>query len=151
MISMYMSADNVTQQYCPSCQCRTMWITYEGGYGFCEEADRTHRVDIQQHKYEYVLCAVRTAGTATDSERRAVFTDDGIIWNNATFQDAMFETTIKAMEAEAAAGIFVPRVWAPSFPRRTAELVERYRTAIAAALADDLPAVLIGVVVVYLW
>jgi hypothetical protein len=127
-----------------------MWITYEGGQGICEEEDRTHRVDMQRHKYEYVLCSTRMAGTGAHSERRAVFTDDGIIWNNATFQDVMFETTIKAMEAEAAAGKFVPSMWAPSFPRRTAELVERYRATIAAALADELPAVLIGIVMFYL-
>jgi hypothetical protein len=54
----------------------------------------------------------------------------------------------QAMEQEAGQ-LFDPAMWAPTFPRRVAEHVERYRRAAAAALADELPPVLIGIVVYY--
>lgn len=43
-----------------------------------------------------------------------------------------------------------PERWAPTFPRRVGEVMEKHKEEAAAALADKLPAVLIGVVMAYM-
>jgi hypothetical protein len=55
------------------------------------------------------------------------------------------------MEQEFVMGVFVPALWAPTFPRRTARLAEKYRGIVAAALSDRLPLVLADVAAAYLW
>jgi hypothetical protein len=60
---------------------------------------------------------------------------------------------MSALEREARQellGTFNPAMWAPTFPERTAELVERYRAIVAVALADYLPPVLANMVAAYL-
>ena len=76
--------------------------------------------------------------------------DDGVRCCSAsTLHEDLWRRLINAMEKEAKDGILVVANWAPTFPRRTAELVERSRGVAAAALADKLPAVLIGIVSAY--
>jgi len=58
----------------------------------------------------------------------------------------LWKLLVATMEASAAAGTFDPAMWAPTFPKRTVELVERSRAIVAAALDDKLPVVLIGVI-----
>jgi hypothetical protein len=57
---------------------------------------------------------------------------------------------LKAMEKETEDGIFDPAMWAGTFPKKTAEMLELRRAMLATALADKLPPVLIGVVVPYI-
>jgi hypothetical protein len=85
------------------------------------------------------------------SIKRAVFTDDGIVCDGEQHYREMFEVTIKAMEAEAEAGVFNIEEWKPSFPRRSMELLAKMKGKIERDLEGDLPYPLISIVIGYLW
>jgi len=77
----------------------------------------------------------------------ACVNDDGIVCACGRSHHAdLFPLLVSAMEREVRVGIFEVADWAPTFPRRTAELVAMRRERVAAALAGELPVVLIGVV-----
>jgi hypothetical protein len=82
---------------------------------------------------------------------RAVFTDDGIIYNGSKICLGMFEATIGTMEAETAAGVFDPSVWADSFPRRSMELLTQMEEVVEGVLGGSLPPPLINIITAYLW
>lgn len=67
-------------------------------------------------------------------------------WGEGCPCAGLFASLVKAMEREAADGVLDPDMWALTFPRRTGELVEEIRKKVAAALADKLPVVLVGIV-----
>jgi hypothetical protein len=63
----------------------------------------------------------------------------------------LFALMVGALEREAVEGTLDPEEWAGTFRRRTGELVAMSKERAAAALADDLPPVLSGIVSAYLW
>jgi hypothetical protein len=97
----------------------------------------------------YVYTVRKFGGYGT--QKWAVFTDDGIIHDSISYVPYMFETTIWAMEAEAATGLFDPRAWIFSFPRRTLELWRHVEKEVAVVIGDDLPPPLVKIVTGYLW
>jgi hypothetical protein len=102
-----------------------------------------HEAYIDGDQYYFV---VRGSG------RTAPATDKGIICYEGLYHRGdVFAQMCLAMELEFIMGVFVAALWAPSFPRRTARLAEKYRVIVAAALSDRLPPVLADVAAAYLW
>jgi hypothetical protein len=104
-----------------------------------------HRVNMSGGRYVYNV--VKFGGY--DVQKGAVFTDDGIIHDGTYYVPHMFETTVRAMEAEAAAGLFEPKMWIFSFPRRTLELWQCMENLIGKEV--DLPPPLVKIITQYIW
>jgi hypothetical protein len=151
-------ADDSVKRFCPFCAMGnygedspyTMWTTYMSGQGMCEnDTGSWHKADMSRGKYGHDIGIMNVGGRFV--VKRAVFTDDGIIYNGKSHYPEMFKVTIDAMEAEAAAGLFEPSMWIDSFPRRSMKLWARMEDVVRGALADDLPPPLVKIIVDYLW
>jgi len=76
--------------------------------------------------------------------------DDGVRCCGPTqIHHNLWVLLVEAMEKEANAGALNTAMWAPTFPRRTIELVLMCRERAAAALESVLPVVLVDVVCDY--
>lgn len=84
-----------------------------------------------------------------DAQKKAVFTDDGIIHDGIHYVPHMFDAAVRAMEAEAAAGLFEPRSWIFSFPRRTLELWRHVEDLVGKEV--DLPPPLVRIITECIW
>lgn len=152
-------ANKDVRRFCPFCAVGhnytgdspyTMWTTYMSGQGMCEnDTGSWHKANMFWGKYGYDIGLMMAGGVP--AIKRAVFTDDGIVCDGVKYYPKMFEATVSAMEAEAAAGIFEACLWKDTFPRRTAELLERMRRAVASAVGESLPPPLVGIIADYLW
>ena len=134
----------VPTKYCPSCDKYTRW-----GWLYCENEHRDHYTYMGEGKYRFDASMIENyCGGACD----IIFPDDdGVSCCFPTMiHHDLWVLLVKAMEKEAEGGVLTVANWAPTFPRRTAELVEVIRKAAAAALADKLPVVLVGIVSAYL-
>jgi hypothetical protein len=151
----------MTTRYCPSCagiheNAYTTWEKTESlgcEYEYCEHDDRTtnkHYTFIIDGEYWFDIVEVGDfCGTGCDAVR---LFDDGVECCRPVLVHAdLWELMIDAIGKEATAGTFDPAMWKANLPRRTFELVEVIKKAAAAALADKLPPVLVGIVSAYLW
>jgi len=148
-----------TVRYCPSCDVarRGSYTSFISNPGltieFCEhdnlERGNGHRTCVIGGIYAFDLSSCDDfCGNACLVSRPG---DDGVACCEIIpVHSALWGYLIRAMEKEANAGVFDHSVWAPTFPRRAAELVEARKGVVTAALANELPAALIGVVCGYL-
>jgi len=148
-------ADNPVRRFCPYCAAfgkrYTVWTAHAGGLRICEGTRNIkHDIDMLWGVYRYDV-STRSLPYAPHefTMERAVFTDDGIMYDGAAIRPGMFEATMEAMDDEVAAGVFDPSSWAGSFPRRSAELLTEMEEAVEEEL--DLPPPLIGIITAYLW
>lgn len=150
-------ADDSVRRYCPHCAAfgnrYTMWTTYMGGLGVCEnDRGSGHKVNMRWGKYRYDIgMRENPYRPAQYIMERAVFTDNGIIYDGAEICLGMFEATIGTMEAEVATGLFEPSMWFDTFPCRSTELLTQMEEVVEGELDRDLPPPLIGIITAYLW
>lgn len=147
---MYTMSGGVVR-FCPYCAVYyrkkyTTWTPRTGGWEVCENATGSwHKVDILWGRYGFHM-----GDMSATMPKRAVFRNEGIICDGEQHYREMFEATVKAMEAEAAAGTFDVNMWKDSFPRRSMELLWHMEEVVEDALGD-LPFPLISIVTDYLW
>jgi hypothetical protein len=146
-------------RYCPSCDLKglapyTAWVLMEFDgdyYEQCENDTRDEDSDIDSDHNTYmedgsymIMCCLINRGNIPGGLKLQCRVEGCVCMK-------LFSLLWKAIKREADAGIFDPAMWAPTFPHRTVELMEQSRAVATAALANELPAVLICVVVDYLW
>jgi hypothetical protein len=148
-------------RYCPSCDLAglipyTVFTNPGSAIEFCErdinplQKNNSHRTFVAHGAYAFSPIPFDKLCKTGCCEKYP--NDDGVECCSPSLEHVdLWELLVGAIEKEAAAGIFDPDMWAPTFPRRAAELVKKSREVAVAALVDKLPAVLVGVVVSYVW
>ena len=146
----------MTTRYCPSCDLEgmppyTIWVAVKhediGWYDKCvndqyeDDGESYHPAYIQDGAY-YVMC-------------KGVSHDNVIIDRMCEVDSCDCSKIIKllldALRRETDNGTFDPAMWAPTFPKHTIKMVGWSRKVAQVALVDQLPLVLVKIVVSYLW
>jgi hypothetical protein len=151
----------MSRRYCPSCDkaglAYTMWKGADSEVNdndYCEYDSPIHN---EHYTYmlngRYLLDVTGLGARCLRGCSYVVPFDDGVrCCQIIPAHTDLWRLLVDAMEKEAKQGspvAFDPETWKMNFPRRTAELVVMFMEKAAAALADKLPAVLVGIISEY--